>query len=66
MGVSPFPSAQEFILGVLGLAGDLAGTMPSTYDVLGQLRASDSNSKTKFLGPVGKDFCILLPRKVLT
>lgn len=51
-GVLPFP---EFILGASGLAGDLVGTMPSTYDVLGQLRASDSNSKTKFLGPARRD-----------
>lgn len=66
MGVPPFPGAQEFILGALGRAGDLVAIMPSTYDVLGQLRASDSNSKTKFPGPAGKDFFILLPTKVLT
>lgn len=44
LGSLPF---REFILGASGLVGDLVGTMPSTYDVLGQLRASESNSKPK-------------------
>lgn len=39
----------------MGLAGDVVGTMPSTYDdVLGQFRASGSNSKTSFLGLRGE------------